>query len=141
MVGYGVDAGHETAAPHRAREQVPRATRQVVVAKFLDRVPPVRAVGRSSRSGRDRTSACADVIGPVLAPKLHSGHGPVERRVGLLEETATASAHRHVLDASRAAHVRLHAQPVRRQRLRTTSKAPNQLFNLRTQVFHNNIMF
>lgn len=137
MVGYGLDAGHETTALHRARERVPRATRQVVIAKFLDRVPPVRAVDRSSRSGRDRTSASVDVVGPVLAPKLQSGHGPVERRVGHLEETATASARRHVLDASRAAHVRLHAQRVRRQRLRTASEAPNQLFDLRTQVFHN----
>lgn len=39
--------------------------------------------------------------------------------------------HPHVLDASRAAHVRLHAQLVRRQRLRAASEAPNQLFDLR----------
>lgn len=47
VVGYGVHAGHVPAVLHRAREQVPHATRPVVIAEFLDRVPPIGAVDLS----------------------------------------------------------------------------------------------
>lgn len=69
MFGYGVDAGHVTAVPYRAREQVPHATRPVVIAEVLYRVPLIRAV-HLARDGREWTAVRATVR-TVLAPQLH----------------------------------------------------------------------
>jgi len=132
VVGYGVHAGHVPAVLHRALEQVSHAFRPVVIAEFLDRVPPIHAVDLS----RDEGHAIHHSVRAVLTPQLHRGHQPVQRRVRPFEEPATACAPRLVLGARGAGHVSLHAQLVRWQRLPSTRVARHQPFDLRTQGVH-----